>query len=310
MDLARSRRRLPFGAIIFTVMMVALLSFATHPIAHELSFIMVAAIFVAVGVCSRVLPGSMFFTLALANLIAVYACFFVIILDSHFRSIGREWHWVGFMLPLVAFFASVLLRRLTIRQIVRSETKANPADYAHALLMLLPMVFIAVGAMIFAAQRHNVDSLRYVFMGAMGATSLIVFMASKDVVVFLLITGLLFESFFRRMAEMMAPVFAFFTFYSFVVLLFAGIYAGVDALTGIPHFRIMGGEELITFPEALYYSIVTLATVGYGDIVPERNLARLLSSMEVLTGVLLLLFGFHEIVSHSRELIRDRNSKT
>lgn len=43
--------------------------------------------------------------------------------------------------------------------------------------------------------------------------------------------------------------------------------------------------------DALYFSIVTMATVGYGDIVPVGHFARLLTVLEILSGVLLLVVG-------------------
>ena len=49
------------------------------------------------------------------------------------------------------------------------------------------------------------------------------------------------------------------------------------------------------FRDALHFSIVTVSTVGYGDIWPEDDGVRLLAAVEVLSGQLLLLFGFYEI---------------
>jgi len=41
---------------------------------------------------------------------------------------------------------------------------------------------------------------------------------------------------------------------------------------------------------------VTLATVGYGDILPVDDGVRILAAIEMLVGQLLLLFGFSEIM--------------
>jgi hypothetical protein len=41
-------------------------------------------------------------------------------------------------------------------------------------------------------------------------------------------------------------------------------------------------------PELLYYSFVTLTTVGYGDIVPASRVARSLAILEMLAGQLYL----------------------
>jgi len=41
-------------------------------------------------------------------------------------------------------------------------------------------------------------------------------------------------------------------------------------------------------PEAIYFSFITLTTVGYGDIVPARSLSRVLSILEALMGQIFL----------------------
>ncbi|MBN8905874.1 MAG: two pore domain potassium channel family protein, partial [Rhodospirillales bacterium] len=57
-----------------------------------------------------------------------------------------------------------------------------------------------------------------------------------------------------------------------------------------------GTPTRISFVDALYYSVVTMATVGYGDIAPTAMLVRALSGAEVVCGLLMLLFGFSEIM--------------
>jgi len=307
--LPKEKTHLPLPAILFTIIMVALLTFATHPIAHELSFLMVACIIGAVVASTALLPGSIFFTLALANLIAVYACFFIIILDSHFRIVEATWQWVGFAAPLAAFFAGVMLRRKEIGEIVRTHGEPDPSEFSHALLILVPLGAISTTAMVYTSSHRDPETLRDIFILSMSITAAIAFFASRVVAVFLLITGLLFESFFERMKRMIAPVFAFSTFYSFTVLVFAALYAGIDSVTDYDHFLIGGHVREITFPEALYYSLVTLATVGYGDIVPHSNVMRLLSGLEVVSGVLLLLFGFNEILEFTRESRRKNKER-
>ena len=49
-----------------------------------------------------------------------------------------------------------------------------------------------------------------------------------------------------------------------------------------------------------YFFVVTLSTLGYGDIVPRTNVVRVLMASEIVTGILLLLFGFSEIMAYSR----------
>jgi voltage-gated potassium channel len=57
----------------------------------------------------------------------------------------------------------------------------------------------------------------------------------------------------------------------------------------------------IDFPESLYFSLTTLSTAAYGDIFPVSNAARVIVALEIVCGILLLLFGFNEIISYSRQ---------
>lgn len=63
-----------------------------------------------------------------------------------------------------------------------------------------------------------------------------------------------------------------------------------------------GGERTLT---ALYYSFVTMSTLGYGDIVPRSSLARMAAAMQAIVGQLYLavlvarLVGLH--IVHATE---------
>src|SRR5262249_49800773 len=74
-----------------------------------------------------------------------------------------------------------------------------------------------------------------------------------------------------------------------------------------PRLRLgRGGTEL------LYFSVSTLTTLGYGDIVPTSPICRMLASVEGLTGQLYLavlvarLVGMHVAYSMAQEQARDR----
>jgi hypothetical protein len=77
-----------------------------------------------------------------------------------------------------------------------------------------------------------------------------------------------------------------------VFLLFGLVWANFYVLLGMVRpdsFRfaqdLPAGRDVF-FREMIYYSYVTLLTVGYGDIVPVHPLARALSILESLTGIL------------------------
>jgi inward rectifier potassium channel len=71
--------------------------------------------------------------------------------------------------------------------------------------------------------------------------------------------------------------------YVFTNALFAIAYVGCgdDALTGFPS---MGAGE--RFATGFFFSVHTLATIGYGSIVPMNNLANMVVIVEALVGLL------------------------
>jgi Ion channel. len=51
----------------------------------------------------------------------------------------------------------------------------------------------------------------------------------------------------------------------------------------------------------IYFSVITIATVGFGDIVPVSSAARLMVVGEVLLGVAYAVFFFSIIAAFLRE---------
>ena len=51
-------------------------------------------------------------------------------------------------------------------------------------------------------------------------------------------------------------------------------------------FQAVRGMAEGSYPTVLYYSFVTLTTVGYGDVTPVSSAARALSNLESLVGIL------------------------
>jgi voltage-gated potassium channel len=135
----------------------------------------------------------------------------------------------------------------------------------------------------------------------MGLIGLLVFAVSRDVTAFLLETGMLFEEFFEQATALLAPTLAFFTYYTFVIIVFASVYRLVDQFIPGAHFTVLGVGRDVSFLEALYFSIITLSTVGYGDLLPASALVRAIASLQIVIGVWLIIFGFSEVLRYARE---------
>jgi voltage-gated potassium channel len=84
--------------------------------------------------------------------------------------------------------------------------------------------------------------------------------------------------------------------YAVTIYLFAVIYRANSNFDDAAFKPAL--ESLFT---ATYFSIVTIATVGYGDIVPVSTFARFIASVEILSGVAYGVFFLSVIASFLRE---------
>ncbi len=307
-DRRRAARR---EAVLFTVSLglVALVAVSVAGGFNALCLAIALSASVATAAIRWLFPERSFFSLTFANLVAVYASIFAFFIDEFFGQIRPAVSGIGFSLPIVFFVAGCWLRRAEIRAVVgHPDMRGGDALYG-ALVWLVPV--FAVGAAVFvlswvAAPIVNTD---LAFLAAMLTIGLIVLAVSRSVAVFLVDAGLLFDEFFQRMSRLLVPAFAFLTFYALLVIVFASLFSILSQFSAEPHFRIGSVARAISFSEAIHFSIVTISTVGYGDIVPASSFARVLASMEVICGVMLLLFGVSELLEYTREHRREQAAR-
>jgi voltage-gated potassium channel len=218
-------------------------------------------------------------------------------------------HWavqLGFLLPIAAFLGCAILRRESLQYIVQAHRIRDERHLGRTFVWLVPVGLI--GAATFLVPDYIVDPTYAdtLFLASMVVISVIVAFAGRDVATFLLDSGLLFEEFFQSVSRLLVPAFAFLTFYSMLVIIFACVYRILDRFTDVPQFLVDNAPETISFSQALYFSIITVSTVGYGDVVPRTDPVRVIVAIQIILGVLLLLFGFTEIFAYARERLRDR----
>ena len=86
--------------------------------------------------------------------------------------------------------------------------------------------------------------------------------------------------------------------YLLLGLLWATLYLVVDAFC--PGSIQIGSHPADRQTELLYFSLVTLSTIGYGDIVPVSGEARILAALEGVTGVLYIAITVALLVGRFR----------
>ena len=289
--------------------LVALVAAAVAGVTSPLFFAMVLSAGLVIAVIRALFPAGRLFPVAFASLLAVYATIFSLFVEEIFRGIGDAFLVVGFCLPIFVFVVGCWLRRDQIRVLVAHPAISSEQRVLRAAVWLVPVFFIGAIVILLSRTVGSVLNMDMVFLGAMSLIGLIVLTVSRDVAVFLVDAGLLFKEFFRRVSRLVIPAFAFVTFYSLIVILFASAYRLISVYIPESHFNVGGALRGLSFSESIYFSIGTISTVGYGDIIPYSNLARVLSSFEVFCGIMLLLFGVSEMLEYAREHRQDRRSK-
>jgi voltage-gated potassium channel len=63
-------------------------------------------------------------------------------------------------------------------------------------------------------------------------------------------------------------------------------------------------QVFTTFLDAFYFSVVTMTTVGFGDVTPSSELGRLLTVMMILTGISLIPWQLGDLI---KRLMKSRN---
>jgi len=85
--------------------------------------------------------------------------------------------------------------------------------------------------------------------------------------------------------------------YLLLGLLWTTLYLAIDSFSP---GSIKMGSQADRQTELLYFSLVTLSTVGYGDIVPLSGIARIVSALEGVTGVLYIAITVALLVGRFR----------
>jgi voltage-gated potassium channel len=65
-----------------------------------------------------------------------------------------------------------------------------------------------------------------------------------------------------------------------------GLLTAIAIASGTAFYSLVEGLRVV---DALYFSVVTLTTVGYGDFAPETDLGKLFTAVYVLLGIGILL---------------------
>ncbi|HEU4473143.1 MAG TPA: ion transporter [Flavisolibacter sp.] len=176
----------------------------------------------------------------------------------------------------------------TIEYLLRLVSIKNPLAYVFSFLGMIDLLAI-------------IPSYLSVFY--VGAQSLLVFRALRLLRVFRIfkLTRFLSEMAFLRMAMRGSLE---------KISIFMLIVLSLVVILGSVMYLVEGGRNGFTsIPESIYWAIVTITTVGYGDITPVTQLGKLVASVIMLIGYAIIAVPTGIITTEMAIALRKREQK-
>ena len=198
---------------------------------------------VAIAALQLLFPVGRLFPIAFANLIAVYAAIFSLFVEEVFKRRRPRAPLHRLLAPHLRLRGRMLVPPRAGARRGRPSCLRSERRMLGAFLWLFPTFIVGGGVLLLSHVAEPLANTAVVLIGAMTLIGLIVFTVSRDVAIFLVDAGLLFEEFFFRIQRLVVPAFAFLTFYSLLIILFASAYHIISQYTGNAHFYVGGARE-------------------------------------------------------------------
>jgi voltage-gated potassium channel len=128
--------------------------------------------------------------------------------------------------------------------------------------------------------------------------------AAVGIVVF----GGIFVRQMRQIRKAQFPVLRAVEAVALVATLFVVVMAGVHY--GLGQSDPAAYSEGLSRLDALYFTVSTLATVGFGDITPATDVARVVTTVQMVLGVALLGAGIRVLLGVARMVAEERRGDT
>jgi hypothetical protein len=290
------RQALLATGLTYGLMLVVAAGVADQGWAFAAASLLIASL--ALGGLNLIFPHGLTFAFGVANGLAVYVCLFVVIGRAAFP-LAHEWaRPLAFLLPVLAFVGACWWRRGAL-----SAAAEGAADLTHFLRFarwLVATGFVGVVSLASPITRLGAEGQTIALMLAMGIIAAIGAASVGDVVRLLVDVATMLRRVSARLRILAVPIATYVSMFALLAVAFGCFYRISDGLSREPIFMLVGQPSRITFSDALHFSVVTLSTVGYGDIQPADDGIRLLAAIQMVLGQLLLLFGFAEIMrSHA-----------
>ncbi|EHK4785099.1 ion transporter [Vibrio parahaemolyticus] len=196
----------------------------------------------------------------IALIIAIISSLAVLVLDS-IPSVRAEWA------KELKYLEYTFTGLFTIEYLLRLYCSPKPVAYAKSFYGIVDLLAIIPTYLVLFFPSAS-------FMGVIRALRVMRIFRILKLVRYLQESNILLRSLLMARRK----IFIFFTTVAILVTIFGSLI-----------FIVEGPENGFTsIPKSIYWAIVTITTVGYGDLVPQTNLGKALASITMLLGYSIL----------------------
>lgn len=184
----------------------------------------------------------------------------------------------SYLLNVIKLFSSLLpIVLLSRRNFLFKDGPLKSTILILYYLILLPFINLSL-------QIKEDEALKYLYLTINGIN--IIFLTISHI----LLLKYVFNDFFMRRRSIIAgDILVVFTTYITIAITFGLCYTLLSIYSDVPCFSNINQPRgsLQYYFQHIYFSFITIATVGYGDVIPLSPVAKFLTIVEVLIGMLM-----------------------
>lgn len=79
-------------------------------------------------------------------------------------------------------------------------------------------------------------------------------------------------------------------------------YILIIFIFGVIYWKFQGfSQEQLSFIDSIYFSVVTITTLGYGDITPKNDITKVLTALEAFSGIVIIGIFLNSVAQNYSE---------
>lgn len=167
------------------------------------------------------------------------------------------------------------------------------------LLMHAGLTTVLVSALVITSRRRSLLAIGMLIVAVAAPLSWITMLFDQpwlfvvscvlESVFFVVMAGLIIRAVLRRHLATLNSVFGAISAYLLLGLAWSMLYMALERVDDesllIANRTTIEGRDITALSQLIYFSFVTMSTLGYGDIIPGTPLARALTWMQSVTGL-------------------------